>query len=375
MKKFKLLAAVAAGIESVTAQELKKLDYQTQSENGFIRFEGNAYDIALTNISLRSADRIKIIVDEFETYDFDDLFERIKKIQWSDFLDYRDNFIVNARTRDSYNDSVPNIQRISEKAIVESLRPNGFEGFLPKNGPKIDLEIAINKNHAIVTVDTTGDSLFKRGYRQNKGGAPLKENFAAALVLLTNWFSDNPFVDPTTGSGTIPIEAALIGRNIAPGLFRTFTFENFYWFPKEELENAKDFAESKADYESELEIYGYDIDGSMINIAKENAKHAGVSNDIKFQQLAVKDFHTDSINGIIVSNPPYGQRLGELDDARLLYKQMGEIYNQMPTWSKYILTSDEDFEKSFGARATKKRKLYNGALRVDYYQYWGKKER
>ncbi|MDR0899696.1 MAG: class I SAM-dependent RNA methyltransferase [Lactobacillaceae bacterium] len=375
MKTFNLIAPVASGIESVTNKELKDLGYQTQSENGYIRFQGNEYDIALTNISLRSADRIKIVVAEFKTYNFDDLFDNIRDIPWQDYLDYRQNFVVNARTKNSSNNSVPNIQRISEKAIIETLRPKGFTGFLPKEGPIINLEVAIDKDVAMITIDTTGDSLFKRGYRVNKGGAPLKENFAAALVLLTNWFPDNPFVDPTTGSGTIPIEAALIGRNIAPGLLRHFTFENFYWFDKKQLELAKDAADAKADYDTLLEISGFDIDGRMVEIAKQNAKQAGVSQDIKFQQLAVKDWSTTEENGIIVSNPPYGQRLGELEEAEVLYKQMGQIYNQLPTWSKYILTSDENFENVFGARATKKRKLYNGALRVDYYQYWGKKNR
>ena len=228
----------------------------------------------------------------------------------------------------------------------------------------------------MLTLDTTGDSLFKRGYRKAKGGAPLKENMAAALVMLARWFPDNPFVDPVCGSGTIPIEAALYGHNIAPGINRSFVCEQWTNLVPDGLaDDVRDEADSKADYDVELDIHGYDIDQNMIDIAQENCRAAGLTHDITFKQLAVKDWHTDKINGVIVANPPYGERLSDKETVHELYRQMGKIYRPMTTWSKYILTADLEFEKYYGAPATKKRKLYNGALRTDLFQYWGKKKR
>ena len=228
----------------------------------------------------------------------------------------------------------------------------------------------------MILLDTTGSSLFKRGYRKAKGGAPLKENMAAALVMLAHWFPDNPFVDPVCGSGTIPIEAALLAHNIAPGLNRDFACERWVnLVPEGLLDTVRDAAEDAADYDVELDIHGYDIDQNMIDIAKENARAAGLSQEITFKQLAVKDWHTDQINGVIVANPPYGERLSDQESVRELYRQMGELYRPLTTWSKYILTADLEFEKFYGAPATKKRKLYNGALRTDLFQYWGKKIR
>ena len=236
--------------------------------------------------------------------------------------------------------------------------------------------MAIAKDHVLLTLDTSGSSLFKRGYRQAKGGAPLKENLAAALVSLAHWFPDNPFVDPVCGSGTIPIEAALIGYNIAPGLNREFAAERWVnLVPAGLSDDLRDAALDAANYDVELDITGYDIDGQMIEIAKANARAAGLSQAITFKQLAVKDWHTDKLNGVLVANPPYGERLSDLASVRELYRQMGQLYRAMPTWSKYILTADLEFETYYGAPATKRRKLYNGALRTDLFQYWGKKQR
>lgn len=198
---------------------------------------------------------------------------------------------------------------------------------------------------------------------------------AAALVLLSHWFTDNPFVDPVCGSGTIPIEAALIGRNIAPGFNRDFACEKWEMTPDNLSQQIRDEADSLADYDTELDITGYDIDQNMIDIAKVNAQEAGLLQDISFKQLAVKDWQTDKINGVLVANPPYGERLGDQDTVRKLYQQMGDVYRPMTTWSKYILTSDLEFEQFYGQKATKKRKLYNGSLRTDLFQFWGKKQR
>ncbi|AOT56309.1 THUMP domain-containing class I SAM-dependent RNA methyltransferase [Weissella soli] len=376
MQKFKLMATMSAGLESLVAKELKDLGYQVQTENGRVKFEGTMEDIYRVNLWLRVADRIKIIVTEFEAKTFEELFQGVKQYPWEDLLPYDAEFPVNGRSKNSILHSVPTVQSITKKAIVEHMtEAYHARGYLPESGNRFVLETAIDKDHVMVTLDTTGDSLFKRGYRTEKGGAPLKETMAAALVLLAHWFTDNPFVDPVVGSGTIPIEAALIGRNIAPGLNREFDISAWDWFDPAIGERLKAEARAAIKLDEPLDITGYDIDGSMIEIAKANAEAAGVGDDIVFEQLAAKDWSTNKINGVLVANPPYGERLGDEDSVRLLYSEMGAIYRQMPTWSKYILTSDEGFEEAYGERATKKRKLYNGALKVDLYQYWGKKIR
>ncbi|MCT8389694.1 class I SAM-dependent RNA methyltransferase [Leuconostoc holzapfelii] len=373
-KTYHLMATAAAGLEALVGKELDRLGYDAQVENYRVRFDGTARDILNANIWLRTADRVKIIVGEFEATTFDALFEGVKALPWEDYLNYDSEFPVAGRSKKSELFSVPDVQAITKKAIVNRLQDAyHIRTRLPENGYFAQLEVMIEKDHVIVTLDTTGPSLFKRGYRVNKGGAPLKENFAAALVLLTNWHPDRPFVDPTTGSGTLAIEAALIGRNIAPGLIRDFDIEQMDWFDKSLSDSVRDAAEAQADYDRKLDIQGFDIDENMVQIAIENAKHAGLGQDIVFKQLAAKDWTTEKQNGVIVANPPYGERLGELDAARELYAQMGAVYRQLPTWSKYILTSDLAFEEAYGEKATKRRKLYNGALRVDYFQYWGKR--
>lgn len=375
-KTYHLMATAAAGLESLVGKELERLGYEHQVENYRVRFDGTQKDILNTNIWLRTADRIKIIVGEFDATTFDQLFEGVKALPWEDYLNYDSEFPVAGRSKKSELFSVPDVQAITKKAIVNRLQEAyHIRTRLPENGYFAQLEVMIDKDHVMVTLDTTGESLFKRGYRVNKGGAPLKENFAAALVLLTNWHPDRPFVDPTTGSGTIAIEAALIGRNIAPGLIRDFDIESMDWFDKKLSDKVRDAAEAQADYDRTLDIEGFDIDENMVDIARENAKHAGLGQDITFKQLAAKDWTTDKLNGVLVTNPPYGERLGELEAARELCEQMGSVYRNLPSWSKYILTSDLEFEKSYGEKATKRRKLYNGALRVDYFQYWGKRVR
>ena len=377
MKQYQLIATAASGIEALVGKELRRLGYDTRVENGRVRFEGNMADVLTTNIWLRTADRIKIVVGEFDAKTFDELFEQTKRLPWDELLPLDANFPVECKSHRSQLHNVPTVQAITKKAIAEKMmavyhrRTN-----LPETGNLYPLEVAINKDHVLLTLDTTGESLFKRGYRRDKGGAPLKENMAAALVLLAHWFPDNPFVDPVCGSGTIPIEAALIGHNIAPGVNRSFVCEQWTNLVPEGLpDDIRDQADSKADYDVELEIHGYDIDQNMIEIAQRNSQAAGLTHDITFKQLAVKDWHTDQINGVIVANPPYGERLGDKETVHELYRQMGELYRPMTTWSKYILTADLEFERYYGAPATKRRKLYNGALRTDLFQYWGKKIR
>ena len=325
---------------------------------------------------LRTADRVKIIVGEFDAFTFDELFEKVKAIAWEDYLPMDAEFPVAGRSIKSKLYSVPDCQSITKKAIVERLREVYHRPArvpLPETGALFQLEVALLKDHVVLTLDTTGPSLFKRGYRLEKGGAPLKENMAAALVMLTNWRKDRPFYDPVCGSGTLCIEAALIGHNIAPGFNRDFACEAWDWFDAAVFDKVRSVADEAADYDIELDIAGSDINGRMIEIAQANAEEIGLGDSIQFKQQAVKDFKTEKEYGVIVANPPYGERLCEEEQVRVLYREMGEVFRPLKTWSKYILTSDLAFEEFYGAKATKKRKLYNGAIRTGLFQYWGER--
>lgn len=373
---FKLIATCAAGIESIVGNELKHLGYKVNVENGRVRFDGDVADIAKTNLWLRTADRIKIVVGEFTAKTFEELFQGVESLNWEDFLPLDAEFPVAGKSQKSTLHNVPSVQAITKKAIVTKMSTVYHRRTkLPETGALYPIEVAINKDKVLITLDTTGSSLFKRGYRVNKGGAPLKENMAAALVLLARWYPEMPFVDPVCGFGTIPIEAALIGCNIAPGLKRNFAFEDWDWVDKDIIKQAREQAQAAIKKDIDLDISGYDIDGSMIEIAKENAVQAGVQDIVNFKQMAVKDFKTDKINGVIVANPPYGERLSDKEHVHQLYQQMGKLYQPLTSWSKYILTSDLQFEQFYGTKATKRRKLYNGSLRTDFFQYWGKKIR
>lgn len=377
MQEYQLIATAAAGIEAIVGKELRRLGYDTRVENGRVRFTGTIRDVMVTNLWLRTADRIKIVVGEFDATIFDDLFEQTKALAWDQLLPLDAAFPVEGKSHRSQLHNVPSVQAIVKKAIAEKMMAVYHRRTkLPETGQLYPLEVVINKDHVLLTLDTTGESLFKRGYRRDKGGAPLKENMAAALVLLAHWFPDNPFVDPVCGSGTIPIEAALLGHNIAPGINRSFACEQWSnLMPAGLPDDVRDDADAQADYDVKLEIHGYDIDQKMVEIAQRNSQAAGLTHDITFKQLAVKDWRTDEINGVIVANPPYGERLSDRETVHELYRQMGELYRPMTSWSKYILTADLEFEHYYGAKATKRRKLYNGALRTDLFQYWGKKIR
>jgi putative N6-adenine-specific DNA methylase len=375
-KEYNLIATAAAGIEALVGKELRNLGIDCQVENGRARFKGNLETIATANLWLRTADRVKIIVREFDAFTFDELFEKVKAIAWEDYLPMDAEFPVAGRSIKSKLYSVPDCQSITKKAIVERLREVYHRPArvpLPETGALFQLEVALLKDHVVLTLDTTGPSLFKRGYRLEKGGAPLKENMAAALVMLTNWRKDRPFYDPVCGSGTLCIEAALIGHNIAPGFNRDFACEAWDWFDAAVFDKVRSVADEAADYDIELDIAGSDINGRMIEIAQANAEEIGLGDSIQFKQQAVKDFKTEKEYGVIVANPPYGERLCEEEQVRVLYREMGEVFRPLKTWSKYILTSDLAFEEFYGAKATKKRKLYNGAIRTDLFQYWGER--
>ena len=376
MTTYKLVATAAAGIEALVGKELRTLGYDCQVENGKAYFNGNDYDIAKTNIYLRTADRIKIVFGQFTTKTFDSLFEQTKALPWEQILPVDAEFPVSGKSVKSTLHSVPNCQSIVKKAIVNRLSAAyARRTHLPETGALYPIEVSILKDVVTLTIDTSGTSLFKRGYRTEKGGAPLKENMAAALVMLTNWFPDKPFYDPCCGSGTIPIEAALIGLNIAPGLNRSFAAEKWTFFDPKAFDTVRQEAKKEIRTDITLDILGADIDGSMIEIAKQNAIKAGVSEHIEFKQMQLKDFRTKKENGVLVANPPYGDRLLSEEQAQNIYRQMGQTYEPLETWSKYILTSDLSFEEHYGKQATKKRKLYNGAIRTDYFQFWGVRKR
>lgn len=376
MTTYKLVATAAAGIEALVGKELRTLGYDCQVENGKAYFTGNDYDIAKTNIYLRTADRIKIVFGQFTAKTFDALFEQTKALPWEQILPVDAEFPVSGKSVKSTLHSVPNCQSIVKKAIVNRLSAAyARKTHLPETGALYPIEVSILKDVVTLTIDTSGTSLFKRGYRTEKGGAPLKENMAAALVMLTKWFPDKPFYDPCCGSGTIPIEAALIGLNIAPGLNRSFAAEKWTFFDPKAFDTVRQEARKEIRTDVTLDILGADIDGSMIEIAKQNAIKAGVSEHIEFKQMQLKDFRTKKENGVLVANPPYGDRLLSEEQAQNIYRQMGQTYEPLETWSKYILTSDLSFEEHYGKQATKKRKLYNGAIRTDYFQFWGIRKR
>lgn len=378
-KTFKLVATAAAGLEAVVGREVRNLGIDCQVDNGKVLFEGDVKTIIETNLWLRSADRIKIIVGEFPARTFEELFQGVFALDWETYIPLGSAFpISKAKCVRSKLHNEPSVQAITKKAVVKKLqkyyhRPDTVP--LAENGPEYKIEVSILKDKATIMIDTTGSSLFKRGYRTEKGGAPIKENMAAAILQLSNWYPDKPLIDPTCGSGTFCIEAAMIGMNIAPGFNRDFAFENWSWVDQELIKTVRDEAESKANYDVELDIMGCDIDARMVEIAKKNAEEAGLSDVITFKQMRVQDLKTDKINGVIISNPPYGERLLDDKAVDVLYNEMGQVFAPLTTWSKFILTSDEGFESKYGSQADKKRKLYNGTLKVDLYQYFGQRVR
>ena len=376
-KEFNLIATAAAGLEAVVGREVRELGYDCQVENGRVRFQGDARAIIETNLWLRAADRIKIIVGTFPAKTFEELFQGVFALDWENYLPLGARFpISKAKCVKSKLHNEPSVQAISKKAVVKKLqkhyaRPEGVP--LMENGPEFKIEVSILKDVATVMIDTTGSSLFKRGYRTEKGGAPIKENMAAAILQLSNWYPDKPLIDPTCGSGTFCIEAVMIARKMAPGLRRSFAFEEWNWISDRLIQEVRTEAAKKVDRDLELDIMGCDIDARMVEIAKANAQAAGVAGDITFKQMRVQDLRSDKINGVIISNPPYGERLSDDAGVTKLYAEMGQVFAPLKTWSKFILTSDEAFETKYGSQADKKRKLYNGTLKVDLYQYFGQR--
>lgn len=376
MAKYKLLATAAMGLESIVASEVKEMGFETQTENGKVFFEGDERDIAKTNLWLRTADRVKVIAGEFDAYTFDELFEKTKAIEWEKFLPVDAEFPVQGKSVKSTLHSVPNCQSIVKKAIVERMKKAYHRNsFLDESGPRFKIEVSILKDKVQLSIDTSGAGLHKRGYRLDQGEAPLKETLAAALVKLSRWTPDRPFVDPFCGSGTIAIEAAMIGQNIAPGYNREFDSEKWPWIGEAIWNEVREQAEAMENYDQPLNILGTDIDHNMVKIAEQNAREAGFGDIIQFQQRQVKDFATTEENGVIIGNPPYGERIGEIEVIEQMIKDMGNVFSKHPTWSVYILSSMARFETLYGQPATKKRKLFNGFIRTDLFQFWGERSK
>ena len=374
MAAYTLIATAAMGVEALVAKEIRNLGFtNVKVDNGKITYESDALGIARSNVWLRTADRVKLLVGEFPATTFEELFEQTKALPWAEILPKNAEFPVIGKSVKSKLYSVPDCQAIVKKAIVESLKAKYNLSWFEENGATYRIEVALHKDIATLSIDTSGAGLHKRGYRYLHNNAPLKETLASAMIMLTNWTYEKPFIDPFCGSGTIPIEAALIGQNIAPGLNRSFASQQWrHIIPQTDWKRAEEEANDLAKRDRKLEIIGTDIDHKMIELSKTNAKQAGVLDAITFKQMQVKDFHPKQDGGYIVCNPPYGERIGKRKQVEQLYKDMGKTFRKNPTWSVYVLTSNERFEKLYGKKATKKRKLYNGNIKTYYYQFFGK---
>ncbi|RNB79405.1 class I SAM-dependent RNA methyltransferase [Brevibacillus nitrificans] len=374
MQKVELIATATFGLESVVAEEVKALGYtDVQVENGKVTFTAEISAIARTNLWLRTADRVRLKIGEFQATTFDELFEKTKALPWADWITEDGTFPVEGKSVKSTLFSVPDCQAIVKKAVVESLKKTYKRDWFEENGPLYKIEVALLKDVATLTIDTSGPGLHKRGYRELIGTAPLKETMAAALIMLSRWKPDRVFMDPFCGSGTIPIEAALIGQNIAPGMNREFVSESWPTIPKAAWREARAETHDLARYDQKLEIIGTDNDEEILKIARRNASEAGVDDLIHFQRMDVRDIRTKKKYGYLICNPPYGERLGEWKQVSRMYGEMGKTFAALDTWSFYVITSDELFEEHFGRKASKKRKLYNGNMKVDYYQFFGPK--
>ena len=370
-----LIATAAFGLEAVVKREVSALTgaHDIKAQDGRIGFIGGAESIVQANLWLRSADRVLLKMGQFKAKNFDELFEQVKAIDWADWIPKNGKFTVlgkSVRATDLF--SVSDIQSITKKAVVEKLKQTYHIEHFPEDGPEYTIEAAVLKDTVTLTIDTTGarNGLFKRGYRANSAKAPLKETMAAALISLSYFKPDRILLDPTCGSGTIPIEAAMIAKNIAPGLGRSFACEAWPQIPAKLWKEARKQAYSSINNEIEPLIFGSDIDPAVVELAYANAVEAGVDDCIRFEQKPLNEITLPGDYGVAISNPPYGERIGQMSEVHQLYADMGRIFSS-PTWSVYVLTSDEFFESAFGRKANAKRKLFNGNIKTDYYQYYG----
>ena len=377
MKKgYTLISPCFFGMEKMLANEIKNLGFEiVKTEDGRVTYKTDEYGIAKANMWLRCAERVHLKIAEFEAKSFDELFEGTKRINWAKYIPYGAQFpITKASSIKSKLHSIPDIQSIVKKAIVESLKKSYMEtGLIKEDKEKYPIYVFIDKDKVTLTIDTTGVALHKRGYREKANKAPIRETLAAGIMYLTPWRPGRTLVDPLCGSGTLLIEAAMMGINMAPGLNREFISEKWRTLDKKIWWDTRREAYDMINEDIEFKIYGYDIDEDVIEIARENAEIAGVDDYIEFNVGDATEFTSDEEYGFIVTNPPYGERLEDVDSVKMLYKQLGYAFRKLNNWSYYLITSYEDFENEFGQDAIRKRKLYNGMLKSYLYQYPGPK--
>ena len=376
MRTFDLLVPCHFGLEAVLKREIYDLGYEiTKVEDGRVTFEGDEEAICRANIFLRTAERVMIQVGRFKATTFEELFQGIKNLPWEEYIPEDGKFWVKkASSINSKLFSPSDIQSIAKKAMVERMKQKYHKEWFKEDGAAYPVRIFLLKDEVTVALDTSGDSLHKRGYRTMTSKAPLTETLAASLIMLTPWRKDRILVDPFCGSGTFPIEAAMIAANVAPGMNRDFTAEEWTNLIDRKLwyECVKE-AEDMIDTTLKVDIQGYDIDGDVIKAARENAKRAGVEHMIHFQQRAVADLSHPKKYGFIITNPPYGERLEDKADLPELYTQIGQAYQRLDSWSMFLITSYTDTEKYIGRKADKNRKIYNGMLKTYFYQFLGPK--
>ena len=374
MNKYTIMAPCHFGMEAVLKKEIYDLGYEiAEVMDGRVFFYGDDEAVARANVFLRTAERILIVVGDFNAVTYDELFEGTKAIAWEDYIPKDGKFwVAKAASVKSKLFSPSDIQSIIKKAMVERLKQTYKVDWFSEDGDVFPLRVFLNKDRVVIGLDTTGDSLHKRGYRKLVSKAPVAENLAAGLIMLSPWNKDRILVDPFCGCGTIPIEAAMMAANIAPGMNRSFTAEDWnHIVPRKHWYAAVDEANDLVDMSVKPDIQGYDIDGDMIKSAKENAILAGVDGMIHFQKRPVAELSHAKKYGFIITNPPYGERIGESDEVIKLYQELSEGYKRLDSWSIYIITGYADVEKYMGRKADKNRKIYNGMLKTYYYQFQG----
>ena len=376
MADYELIAPCHFGMEAVLKREIQKLGYDIlKVEDGKVTFAGDEAAIVRANIFLRTTERILIKIGSFQATTFDELFEGTKALPWEQFIPEDGKFwVAKATSIKSKLFSPSDIQSIMKKAMVDRLKKKYNVNWFPEDGASFPLRVTIMKDVVTVGLDTSGDSLHKRGYRQATVKAPITETLAAALIMLTPWKWDRILVDPFCGSGTFPIEAAMIGANIAPGMNRSFSAEDWtHLIPKKAWYDAANEAEDQIRRDIEMDIQGYDIDPGAIKAAMENARLAEVDHLIHFQQRPVSQLSHRKKYGFVITNPPYGKRLEEEEDMPALYREMGEAFSHLDSWSFYLITAFDQAERYLGRKADKNRKIYNGMMKTYFYQYMGPK--
>lgn len=376
MYTFDIVVPTLFGVEAITAKEIVKLGYDIKNTtDGRVTFVGDFDAVARANINLRTGERVLIKVAEFKAENFDELFEKTYDVDWSPWLDKNAHFPVSGFSLRSKLHSVPTCQSIIKKAIVNSLKDKYKTEFLPERGITYKIEFSVIKDNVTLMIDTTGTPLSKRGYRIKHNDAPLRESLAAAIAILSRFSYDGVVADPFCGSGTFPIESAMIAKNIAPGVNREFSSMDFPQISKKIWMDALEEARDCERHDTKLRVFASDIDKMCAEITLENAKNAGVSDIITVTQMPLSEFSSEISGGTILCNPPYGERMLEIEACERLYKQLGNIYRNLDNWNLSALTPVETFEKFFGKNADKKRKLYNGMIKCCLYQYFKERNR